>query len=667
MAESKSAALKREQGLKPTITTSPLTDKEQVIVNRVYEQVRHMIDLRNLNYKQFNDRNLKQYIDDSEKRLNSYVPTRESQDKEDWQANVALPTVRDKLKRIIAGYSLDVPSLEVEASRATGEIDVASIDRGEIGKQLIHSSYLENENPVIANFWESWEASAKGTIIKYEGYLKSRVKQKFIKSYDFESGEIDFDEREVDVEDKLVSHIVPLTELYISDYYVYDIQEQDELAWIKYYSQERFERDFGRYKNYDKVRLAGGLKEDTSTFYKQDHWGKADRAGKEKIEVIRYYNKLRDEYIIIANGIILLNAPLLWKYNGKKKYPFAKSILEPFAGHEFFYGKSFADIMMGQYDLLNTFFNSIMDKGAKALDPPTLIGGANRDMFDLEDEFLMTKSRIYIDDINQVKPMPIEQVSQADVAMIELLGRGIEDAVPSMPHLMQNKEATAREVVITQERMQEMKSIYNETLVDLWRQKYELRLANIMTMYPVPKKVHIDGKDKKVYRTFIVKNVVLDEDTKERGILAVQFRKLSEEEEIEAEQQASAERMAMKQKGINYRKKILNPEFFNSFLYKITVSPESLHRKSQAMEQASIIEELQVMTQMFPEIFMANQREYFEDLAKAYRRDPQAALGRLEEMQAAAQQQEGGGQEGEIPGGEITPQEGLQGTMTESL
>jgi hypothetical protein len=651
-----------KEEMKPYVSLSPMTPEEQAVVNRVYREVKHMINLRNLNYTQFNERTLKQFIDDSDKRMNSYAPTRESQGKEDWQANVALPTVRDKLKRVIAGYSLEVPEMKVEAYRESGEMDVASIDRGDIAKRLIYSSYLENDNPVIENFWEAWEASVKGTVIKYEGYLKATVKQKYIKSYEPASGKIEFEEREVDVNDKLISHLVPLTELYITNYYTYDIQEQDAIAWIKYFTPERFKRDYGNYHNADKVETAGGLKEDTSTFYKKDHqW--EERAGKDKIEVIRYYNHIEDEYFVIANGVLLLDAPLLWMYNGKKVYPFAKSILEPFVGKDFFYGKSFPEIMMGQYDLLNTYFNSIMDKGFRSLNPPTLIGSVNQDMFDLEDEILSTSTKIYVDDVNQVKPMPIENVSQADVAMIEMLSRGLEDAVPSMPHLMQNKQATAREVVITQERMQELKSIYNETLVDLWRQKYQLRLANIMVTYPLPKKVVKDGKVKEVYRTFVIKNTIVDNDTKERGVLAIQFRKLTPKQKKDAEQQASAERMAMETKGVNYRKKIIDPEYFNSYLYKVIISPESLHRKSMALRQSTIIEELQIMAQLFPQIFIANQQEYFEDVAGAYGRDPQVALARLSEMaQQGAERQEGMSEEG---GGEQT--QGLQQTMQNTL
>lgn len=617
---------------RPYVKSELVTPAEQEKIGAIYKDVRNMIDLRNATYRQFNDRTLKSYLDDSDKRLNAYVPTRA--DKEEWQANVALSTIRDKVKRILSGYSLTVPDLKVTAGRITGELDVASIDRGEIGQKLIRASYLENENPVVENFWEAWEMAAHGTCVKYEGYLNTTFKQKFIKSYNPTTGIVEEDEREVTVDDKCISYLVPLTEFFISDFYIDDVQDQRSVAWITYRSPEQFKYEFRKYKNVDKVKTVGGLNENIHSFY-QDDWGKTDRAGKSKIEIIRYYNKLEDRYVIVANGVILADTPLLWQFNGKKMYPFAKTILEPFSDKHFFYGKSFPDIMTGQYDLLNAYFNSVMDKGFKSLNPPTLIGRVNQDAFDLEDEILTTDTKIYVDDINQVKPMPIEQVSQADVAMIELLARGIEDSVPSMPHLMQGKDATAREVVITEERMQELRNIYHEMLVDLWRQKYQLRLANIMLSYPVQKTIYRDGKTEKIYKTFVIENTYLDKDTKERGILAVQFRKLTKTEKRKAELDMAAEKEAMKKKGINYRKIILDPSFFDGFQYKMSVIPESLHRTSMARLQATVLEELATVATYFPQVFIANQKEYFEDVAKAYGRDPQKMT---EQAEAMAQQ-----------------------------
>ncbi len=627
------------------------TDVESKIVSRIYKEVKEMVDVKNKTYPQFNNRTLKQYIDDNEKRVNSYVESKESQGKDDWQSNVALPIIRDKMKRIIAGFSLTVPELKINARRETGEIDPASIDRADIAHKLIKSSYEETQNPVIEHFWESWLCGLHGTIVEYEGYLKTNIKQKFIKSFDLESGKVDFDERQVNVDDKCISYRVPLTELLFPTYYINDIQEMPYMSWVRYYDEDLFRYEFGKYKNATEVKKSSGIKPDVSTFFHKDDWSVEERAGKEKIEVIRYYNRVNDEYIIIANGVLLLNAPLLWSFNDKKVLPFAKTILEPFAGENFFFGKGMADILIGQYDLINTYFNTVIDKGLKSLNPPTLIGRVNQDSFDLEDEIMQDGTKFYVDDVSQVLPMPVSQISQADVTMIELLAKGIEDSTPSMPHLMQNKSATAREVVIAEEKIREMKAVYHEMLVELWRQKLQLRLANIITNYSIPRKIYKNGKVEEVNRTFIVNDTYLDKDIKERGTLAIQFRDWKNaKQKQKLEEEAAVEEEVMAMKGVKYRKIFVKSNFLSNFLYRISVIPDSLYKTSMAKMQVSIQEELMNVAQFFPKVFMANQEEYFEDLAAAYGRDPQKALDALKNIKQQAVGQEGPPQGGGVGG-----------------
>ena len=621
------------------------TDEDKKIIFRVYGKIKEMIDISNKKYPEFNNRTLREYIDDNEKRVNSYVEPKESQGKEDWQSNVALPTIRDKMKRIIAGFALTVPDLTIEAKDESGDVGVETVDRADIAEKLIYASYEENDNPVINHFWEAWQCGLNGTVIEYEGYLKTNLKQKFIKEYDMETGKVKFDEREVNVEDACVSYIVPLSEIFLPTYNIHDIQEMPEMAWVRYYDEDLFNYEFGKYKNAQHVKKSSGMRPDVDTFFHKADWSIKERAGQEKIEVIRYYNRLNDEYIIIANGILILNAPLLWQFNGRKCYPFAKTILEPFANQNFFYGKGMADVLMGQYDLLNTYFNTTMDKGFRSLNPPTLIGTVNQDSFDLEDDIMMSDTKIYVDDVNQVSPMPIPQTSQADVQMIQILAKGLEDAAPSMPHLLQDKTATAREVVIAEEKMREMKSVYHEMLVELWRQKLQLRLANIITNYPYPRKVYKDGEEQLVYRTFLIKDTLLDRNSGEKGTMAIQFRGWENNKEKRIlEDQAAIEEEAMAMQGINYRKKIVKPDFLDNFLYKINVIPDSLHKTSMAKMQVSVQEEISMVANFFPEIFMANQEKYFEDLAKAHGRDGTKAIRKFRELMAARQEQQQGEQ-----------------------
>ena len=643
--------------------TFQLDEHDKQLVGRVYDRFDKMINARNKQYPHFNNRTLVEYINDNQRRVNSYVEPKESQGKESWQSNVALPTVRDKMKRIIAGFSLTVPEQTIKARTEGGDIDLKSIQREDIAEKLIKSSYNQNNNPIIDHFWESWECGVNGTVIVYEGYLKTVLEQKFIKSIDMETGKVESDTRLVNVEDKCVSHLLDLSEFFIPQFDINDIQDMPDCIWVRYYEPELFEYEFGDYKNAEFVDTAGRHRgAETDTFYKDDDWSAEERAGTERIEVIRYYNRLNDEYVIIANGIPIMESPLLWEINGKKVYPFSKSILEPFAGKNFFYGKSLPDILMGQYDLLNTYFNSVMDKGFKSLNPPTLVGLRNKDAFDIEEEVHSTGTTIYVDDVNQVTPQPIDGVSQADVQMIQLLNRGLEDAAPSMPSVMGDKTATAREVVIAEERTQELKHVYHQMLIELWRQKFQLRLANIKMNYSEPRKVYKKNEEgekevQEVHRTFIIEDTIIDDETNERGTLAIQFRDVEDpQKKAEIEEKFAAIEEAMEMKGENFKKIMLKPDYLDGYLYSVDVIPESLEKTSMARLQVGIQEELQIVGTFFPHILQANTEKYFRKVAEAYGKDPNEYLDALEE-------QGGGMPPGmeEMMGGEMPPEGGEEG------
>ena len=621
-------------------------DEEKVL--EVYKHVDMMVEERDKTWNEFNDRTLVQFVDDGDKRLNAYTPDREDYDppKEDWQANVNLPNIKNKQKRMLAGFSFNVPDLQ---AKITGEDGMIDVDRGNMAEWIIKGSYLEEENSILENFWEAWEDSSRGTVIKYEGFLKSRIKQKFIKSYNAITGEVEVDEREVDVDDRCISVIVPITEFLVWDFYIPNVQDQPRVAWVRYYDKDMFDLEFGKYKNVDKVKQKGAEnKYDTNSFYYQQSWN--ERTENNKIEVIKLYDRVKDEYTIVANGILLLEAPLLWSMNGKKMYPFGKAIWEPFANSSFFYGNSFPNTMMGQSDAYNTMFSSILDKEFRSINPPLLIGRINGDALDLEDEIITGSTKIVVDDVSQIKQMDIKGAENPDVVMLQLIASGIEDTSPSIPSYMAKKNSTAREIVLADEEIKKNKNIYIEFLSDLWRQKSYIRLANIKLNYSQPRKIYKDGKEQEVYKTFILENVELEKGTGEKGTLAVQFRKIKPKDRKKIEDEISIEEAMMKKQGVNYRKEIINPEFLDNKNVKVVILQDSLYKEGLAKQQASVLEKLQVIADLFPQMFILNEKEYFEQVSKAFGDDPKKYTDKLDQIAEGEGEQPPEGQEGQGKG-----------------
>ena len=66
--------------------------KAKKAISFVLKRLQFATDERGKTRHHFNDRTLKSFLDDNEKRANSYTPDRASQGKADWQANFFHPT-----------------------------------------------------------------------------------------------------------------------------------------------------------------------------------------------------------------------------------------------------------------------------------------------------------------------------------------------------------------------------------------------------------------------------------------------------------------------------------------------------------------------------------------------------------------------------------------------
>jgi hypothetical protein len=597
-----------------------LTTEDRAEIEFIYTEVDNMIDARNNTYRQFNDRTLVQFIDDSEKRVQGYVPTRESQDKESWQSNVFNQSTRNKLKALVAGVANTPPELHYNAvSLKDGGMDLR---RAEVIENLVKQS-RNNGNAEADIFWEAWTCACQGTVIKYDGYLKTKYKRKFIKSYDLVTGEMEFDEKEVEVNDECIDVQVPLSELFVYDFHTTNIQDQTALAWIRYLDKTSIEKEFGQYKNFKYIldkSTAGAYKSDTETFFYQK-W--QDRVEEGEYEVIKYYNTYRDTYDILINGVLLLQAPMLWGRKDKV-YPFSKTIFEPFTNKDFFYGNSLPNANMDTQDVINTLYNMSLDKTYRSLNPPLLAGIKNKDLLEMENERIGMESTIYVEDVNQVKYQTIPGINDSEMAMVKWVGQGMDlGTVDVNQQGVAGRGVTAREIVIANENAKKIKGLFFMFLTDLWIQKTRLRILNILMNYTKPKIKEIVGEEgqktyEESFRTILVEGSTFPDGSK--GTLAIQF--VGQNEDLPARAELDIEEEKMRIQGKKFEKIALTSNYLDEFEYDVQIESDTLYQKDNAEAQAVIQEKIKTMMGAFPQIFMTNQDIMFEDFIDAYGDDP---------------------------------------------
>lgn len=585
-----------------------------ITIQRIYSEFSSMRDVTNRSYHYFNDRTHKQFIDDSERRFNSYVPSRLSQGKEKWQSNFFHPTTRNKTMAILAAVALDIPKMRITAKNEKNDINMKV---GKIVNDLVKGSY-DNENKEENAFFESLECAVKGTVITCESYLKTKVTRKEITSYDVVTGEIEYEEKEVIIDKGCYDFIVPAENFFISNAFIRDIQLQPAIIWVQYMEESDFNLEFSKFKNHSFVKVSGQLLEkDIQERFFYEAW--STRTTKKPYEVVRYYNKGKDEHIIIINGVKMFEGPILL---GKieKFYPFSKSIYHPFSS-DFFWGNSLPNTMMGEQDVINSFYNMATDKTYKSMLSHLIIGNVNKDDFDLEDNTVTLDTKIYVQDIQQVKEMPNSGVTQSDIRMIDIIGKGLDlSSVDSTQQGNAPGGRTAREVVIANDNARKLKGVFFMFISSLWFQKTRLRTLNILTYYTMKDvSSQVGEKKSKDFKKFIINNVELSDGSRgTKGIIIAQSKN-------DLPTQSEIDQNAKEHEAINkeepYEEIAVVADYVKNWNYEIKIVAESIYQNESAYSISKNEDKVKTIVTLFPTYFDLNKEKLFKDTIQSYDED----------------------------------------------
>lgn len=605
----------------------------------VYKNIDTMVERRNLTYPEFNDdggdQTLRQFIDDGERRLNGYTLTRSAQGKDEWQANVFSQVTRAKTRAVVAGVALNFPEFKWKAWKG----GMQSPQRAEAAKQMVAFS-RQNDNPKLKMFWEAWECAGKGTVITYDGFRHTTENVPVIDEYDAETGDVKTHDEDVVTEHRAVDEIVPLTEIFIWDFYIHDIQEQERLAWIDYLSPSQCEKEYGKNKNYkylkDGKALGASRYEGETDSYYYRKWVSRTDANDNKYERIRYYSKAEHCYEEWINGVLMKKTPLLWGGKKSRVYPFAKTIYEPFSNRTFFYGMSLPKLLQSFQDVDNITWDGILDNLYRSLNTRLIAGLANKDLLDIEDELSTQDDITYVPDVTQIRPMPTRGVQGGDIQLLTMVRQAM-DFVSVDPSQQGVSAAgvsgkTAKEIMIMNERAAELRGIFFTMLEDLWWQKTRLRVPNVIINYMKPEIAAFAGEDmaQTISGSLIeydVEDVLLSDGSK--GTLGMAI--FDSEKDLPSENELGAKEDAMREQGMNYKQIAMTSDYLDEWQFDFRIIPKSIEQQSQSGEVARITEKQQGLVTLYPERAASNKDKMFAEFVSAYGDSP-------EEYAAAAQQ-----------------------------
>ena len=473
------------------------TKEESQEYNEIMNDVIKGRNVIQKSYNQFNGRNLYDCLDDWQKRWNGYLPMSSvlTQDR----SNIVMNFTRN----IVIGYvSKIVPPITkiIAVNKNTNKENIKFADAL---NDLI--TYSNNEESADSKFKESaLDCAVKGTVIKYEGYLKQEQEMEVPDVVDPETGKMKTKKQKRLLFDNAYQENVPIEDFYIANPYQPDVQKQPFVIWKKCTSYDEAKWEFGNYPKFDFVNKGSyTLTSEPTTFYRNQLYTELNA---NQVEVLLYYNKTKNKHVILVNGVPLYSGVIPRKDN---QYPFAKAIHEPFDS-AFFWGMSLPQKFMGESDLAMTMFNMMVDKTYGSLMP----FGLSSDLDDLVEDTVLEPNKIRkVGDVNNWRFETLPGVSAGEQAMLQTTISFMKDNAGTEGGASANTprggKQTMRQAMLKQQESMQKMGFNTEYLEEFERQRTKLRLGTILQYYSIPKLEKITNEKGKEIEQLMYREIVM--------------------------------------------------------------------------------------------------------------------------------------------------------------
>jgi len=571
--------IQKEEKIKPE-QLRKVSEKELNLVTEIYDKYIKWSAVVNAPFKQFDGLNLRQYLTVSRRLFWNYDPEAVgilSENLNKAKFNVFFPEIRNNLLEILS-YFL---SLRIKP------VFNAGVDLYKNYIEHICSGIYENWRNVtkdkVQKFWDYLYLIENGTLIKYVGYENVKVKRQYIKPK--KDGNFSFEEREVQLNDEVISKRIPLENILFPKLHQPDIQEQGECILIERLSKEQFDLKYGNFER-SKYVVPGSRIHHESAYADIIPLSTIGN----KIEVIKYFDAINDRYVILANGVWLNPKnekeevfPLPYNH---KKLPFVKVIFEPFDAN-FFYGMSLPFKLRTPQQIYNLYNELLLVREMKEISPPILTS-------DFEAPTLKFGPSVVVpvQDVNAWKELKISPASPSFFQALALLKSNLAIRSPALP-LTSRQPRSATEKKIESYRTNQFYENYLRMIWDLFYQEINLVLKTAFQYYPASKIIRETIFGRREFNRILR---IVNTNLPSGGVGTLEIRitpKPSYWEELEAEATIRGKKEKSKIEIIE-----VTPEFLES-LDPVITAIQLEQENPPALEQALFKEKLSFIIQAF--------------------------------------------------------------------
>jgi len=581
------------------------------------------------------ERNLYDYIEDSVNRMNEYK-TKPAW-KEDWQSNVFDPITRDKLIAILSQLATARMKAEVLVKPLSIFNTAKTEERKKVFSDLLEAANIKNhdEEQLI---WEMYTAMSEGTVIGYEGWAKDTKEVEYVKDYDPQTGEKKSETIKVDYWDDVFGEIVPIEEWFPETIWCSPSNFKRKVKRCyraREMSFSQFNDAYGKFPSADTVNPASHF--NTQQVFK---WGLPADIHLKNVFVLEFYDEKSDRMGIWANGTELYWGCLPFNH---KRLPFWISVFEPIH-HQFLFGKSLPDKLMGMQDVDNAVFNGMLDQLFISLNSPIFVDGE----IDTDEGYLEPGRMIEITPGAKIQRGSLGTVDPAAFNMLSLIKRSMEES--SVSAQAQGVPTGGRKTKFEVQQLQEgalnLASLFLQMMERAMSQKYWLRLHNILQYYSMPSR---DKSGKKKFKYIVMEDTKLTNG--KRGTKMMQIvgsnaevpNKQALRDRAEVEEGKPFDVMESRVEPI-----VLSRDWLinDNMELEIKIIPNSSVKQSEADKRNKDIAFYQA-TAGNPQF---NQEETARDFARAFDKSEDIVVTKEQAQEAAQAAQAAEGGQGGLPG-----------------
>jgi len=583
------------------------TKKEQELLTEIYQNIDYCVGLKQRPFHYFDDKSFEMMINDSVRRANSYNPP---QPANDWRIAVNMPETEDKLQAILGFITANRPRVEIDARTEQKLIDKR------IGKSLdvIVDSSLDAEDGDEKMTMGSQDVLTKGTVIMYEGYEKIYRTIKDERKVDKKTGKVTYTEKKICTSKKPFQRLVTAENFYIPNFYEINVQKQGYVIEREEMNYHVAQSVYGNYPNWKHVKTSKQIKiNKEGNYYFYENWG--ERVYDETVEILHWYHRTKDLYIIVINGILMteVDNPIPFKH---KDYPFSVAVCQRYAP-DFFWGKPLPMRLLSRQDFLNNLIRLASDRGVMSLLPWFVTS----DEANIMPSDIGPMEIIQVSDVTQFREAKIDPMQQGDIQLINMMQDSMSRSAVDPSQQGQVTSATATAVQNARESAINSLGLIIRFLAWMTHSQTKQRIANII-QYHVIDSIDEYGKKQSEFR-------VRDKKLSDGSTGDIIVRIVASDKDIPTPE-AQADELARADKNVEVI--YVTTEELSNIDFYIKIIPTSRVAESRALTKALFIEALQLIMQTFPD--MANREKLFEQLLEKF--DLDSDIMDLEQMQQMA-------------------------------